>query len=347
MNEMALNNSSGMYEAVPEVYQLNRVDGFDPRKYMRLIVNEGQAGKYYLDVAFRKLWFRLKYPNGKIVKKLIKLTDDVAVVEAKVYLDRNDAEENYISNALAQKYRSSDDTFGNKFVELAETAAVGRALSDAGFGLQFADKEMDFDPEVTDAPIDEQILMGKALVPELLNGEPANEADGTVIGGESTDDNLPGQYNIEEYIPMPEEIGEAMQQGMTPAMQQNAGRLSNTPAAPVQKASQPAQNTPQSTYGQKAKSPSASSRGANTPASGNASEIKTNLPVEDIYRMLNREKAAAVVVPTGIYRGKTLGQVAVEKPDSIRWYVDTYSGPNNLLRAAAKYLMDAALAQAG
>lgn len=71
------------------------------------------------------------------------------------------------------------------------------------------------------------------------------------------------------------------------------------------------------------------------------------MPVEDIYKMLNREKAAAVVVPTGIFKGKTLGQVAVEKPDSIRWYVDTYSGPNNLLRAAAKYLMDTALSQAG
>ena len=84
MNEMALDNG-GMYEAVAEVNQLNRVEGFDPRKYMRLITNEGQTGRYYLDVAFRKLWFRLKYPNGKIVKKLIKLSDEVAVVEAKVY----------------------------------------------------------------------------------------------------------------------------------------------------------------------------------------------------------------------------------------------------------------------
>lgn len=43
-------------------------------------------------------------------------------------------------------------------MELAETAAVGRALSDAGFGLQFADKEEDFDPEVTEAPIEQYVL---------------------------------------------------------------------------------------------------------------------------------------------------------------------------------------------
>ena len=62
----------------------------------RVIQQEGQSGKYYLDVAFRKLWFRLKYPEGKIVKKILKLTDQVAIVEARVYLNKNDAEENFI-----------------------------------------------------------------------------------------------------------------------------------------------------------------------------------------------------------------------------------------------------------
>jgi len=148
MGEMAA-NTAYMYDEVEEIRNQNKVEGFDPRRYMRVIQQEGQAGKYYLDVAFRKLWFRLKYPEGKIVKKILKLTDQVAIVEARVYLNRNDAEENFISNALAQKYMTADGQFGNKFVELAETAAVGRALSDAGFGLQFADKEDDMDPEVT------------------------------------------------------------------------------------------------------------------------------------------------------------------------------------------------------
>ena len=146
MNEMVMNGTS-MYEEVAEVNNLNKVEGFDPRRFMRLIQKEGQPGKFYLDVAYRKLWFRLRYPEGKIVKKLIKLTDQVAIVEARVYLNRNDAEDNFISNALAQKYQTNDELFGSKYVELAETAAVGRALSDAGFGLQFADKEEDFDPE--------------------------------------------------------------------------------------------------------------------------------------------------------------------------------------------------------
>ena len=41
MNEMTM-NSACMYDEVEEIRNLNRVEGFDPRKYMRLIQNEGR-----------------------------------------------------------------------------------------------------------------------------------------------------------------------------------------------------------------------------------------------------------------------------------------------------------------
>lgn len=318
-------NTAYMYDQVEEIRNLNKVEGFDPRKYMRVIQQEGQAGKYYLDVAFRKLWFRLKYPEGKIVKKILKLTDQVAIVEARVYLNRNDAEENFISNALAQKYMTADGQFGNKFVELAETAAVGRALSDAGFGLQFADKEEDIDLEVTEAPFDPQLLSGNGIdgevLGEMLSGE--DMAGGTAL----PDENIPGQYGIEEYIPMPEEVGQAM--GMTPAMQNR------------QAAQKPAQGNQQP---KPAQAPAANNVPAGKASQG-VSNIRKDMPVEQIYSMLNRDSAAAVVVPMGFNKGKTLGQVAVEKPANLQWYVDSYGGPDNLLRAAAKFLIDMALGQ--
>ena len=61
---------------------------------------------------------------------------------------------------------------------------------------------------------------------------------------------------------------------------------------------------------------------------------------------LTRDVAVKVVVSAGCYKGKTLGRIAMEKPGSLQWYVDSYKGPDNLLRAAAKYLMDQALAPA-
>lgn len=365
-------NAAYMYDEVAEIRNLNKVEGFDPRKYMRVIQQEGQAGKYYLDVAFRKLWFRLKYPEGKIVKKILKLTDQVAIVEARVYLNRNDAEENFISNALAQKYMTADGQFGNKFVELAETAAVGRALSDAGFGLQFADKEEDIDPEVTEAPFDPQLLSGNSIygevLGEMLSGE--NMEGGTVL----PDENIPGQYGIEEYIPMPEEVGQAM--GMTPAMQQagtvpkatgqTAQGMASTAVRQTaqvqqtQKQQQPVQGmTPamqnrqaaqKPAQGNQQPKPAQASTANNVPAgktSQGASSIRKDMPVEQIYSMLNRDSAAAVVIPMGFNKGKTLGQIALDKPTDLKWYVDSYGGSDNLLRAAAKFLIDMALGQAG
>lgn len=356
-------NAAYMYDEVEGIRNLNKVEGFDPRRYMRIIGQEGQAGKYYLDVAFRKLWFRLKYPEGKIVKKILKLTDQVAIVEARIYLHRNDSEENFIANALAQKYRTEDGQFGNKFVELAETAAVGRALSDAGFGLQFADKEEDIDPEVTEAPFEPQFLSGSGIdgevLGEMLSGE--DMENGTAL----LDENIPGQYGIENYIPMPEEVGQAM--GMTPAMSQNGNMAQqNRQSQPQQnqqqrngvQQSQPRQNQQQSNQPQPkpAQAPAAKTApqpgrqaASNAPAGKNtqgAANIKKDMPVEQIYSMLDRDSAAAVVIPMGYNKGKTLGQVAVEKPANLQWYVDSYGGPDNLLRAAAKFLIDMALGQA-
>ncbi len=371
-------NAAYMYDEVEEIRNLNKVEGFDPRKYMRVIQQEGQSGKYYLDVAFRKLWFRLKYPEGKIVKKILKLTDQVAIVEARVYLNRNDAEENFISNALAQKYMTADGQFGNKFVELAETAAVGRALSDAGFGLQFADKEEDIDPEVTEAPFDPQLLSGNGIdgevLGEMLSGE--DMEGGTVL----PDENIPGQYGIEEYIPMPEEVGQAM--GMTPAMQQAGavpkatGQTAQGTASTAAQQAAPARQTAQLQQSAQAQqsvqgmTPAMQNRqAAQKPAQGNqqpkpvqaptannvpagktsqgVSNIRKDMPVEQIYSMLNRDSAAAVVIPMGFNKGKTLGQIALDKPTDLKWYVDSYGGPDNLLRAAAKFLIDMALGQAG
>ena len=329
MNETAM-NSTCMYDEVEEVRNLNKVEGFDPKRYMRLIPNGGQAGKYYLDVAYRKLWFRLRYPEGKIVKKILKLTEQVAIVEARVYLNRNDDEGNFISNALAQKYMTADDQFGNKFVELAETAAVGRALSDAGFGLQFADREGDSDPEVTEAPFDPQMVAGMGgILPEGTYMDPTLPEDAASDG-----ETIPGQYGMEEYIPMPEDVGQAV--GMTSVTQQ-AGAA---PAAAIQTMQGTAQWTGQAQQPVQGMPPAIQ----NSQAAGG---IRRDMPVEQLYSMLNRDSAAAVVIPMGFNKGKTLGQVAIEKPASLKWYVDSYGGPDNLLRAAAKFLIDAALGQVG
>ena len=48
---------------------------------------------------------------------------------------------------------------------------------------------------------------------EMLSGEDMENSAAPL------DENIPGQYGIENFIPLPEEVGQAM--GMTPAMSQN------------------------------------------------------------------------------------------------------------------------------
>lgn len=290
---------------IDNAIELNKVDGFDPKQYIRIIQTEEQPPKYYLDVVYRKFWFRLKYPMGKIKTKLIKLSEQMAVVEARVYMDRNDPEENYISNALSQKY-FSNDLFGTKYIELAETAAVGRALASAGFGLQFALE--DIDTEVVDAPIEcstTSIDINQNLIIEVETDSIENSNKEQIIKKE-----ISNQNSISSSLP--------------PAMQQQ----SQTKPLEKQAIKQPISGT-NSTLEQSESSPI------------EKKELTKDMPVDTIYAQLTRDTAAAVVVSCGFFKGKTLGQVAVEKPSSLNWYINSYNGSDNLLRAAAKFLLDA------
>ena len=142
-----------LYKKSEAVAALNRVDGFHPMELARKIGEEGQEEQLYLDVKYRKLWFRLVNPAGKIISRIITFTENMAVVEARIYLDKCDQEDNYVANSFSQKFRSDDPKFGDKFLEMAATAAVGRALSDAGYGVQFADVGEENDPAQVDAGI--------------------------------------------------------------------------------------------------------------------------------------------------------------------------------------------------
>lgn len=265
-----------MYDEMPVVAELNRVEGFDPRRFMREIVTETQEKQLYLDVKYRKLWFRLKHPDGKIKKSIIKLTEQLAIVEAKVYLDKNDPDENYVSSALAQRFLQQDDRFGNRYVELAETASVGRALADAGFGLQFCDIGEESDPGIVDS------------------GIPIGTSEGQ------------------------EQVAPVTAPQQSPNGQSTAAVSPAKTPAPAQAPQQPKAQPPKASY-------------------------TATMPVDEICSLMTLDEAKKVVVDCGIYRGKTLGQVALEKPSSLNWYVDDYKGPNNIMRAGAKLLINSAV----
>lgn len=122
-----------MYESDPMVAALNRVPGFDPLKLMgRKRTAGAEKDEESLDFRYKKLWFRLAHRTGRIRLNRLSITEQLAIIEAQVYLELTDA--NPVSSFTAACTREEG---GDKYIESAQIRAMDQALTDAGFGLQF------------------------------------------------------------------------------------------------------------------------------------------------------------------------------------------------------------------
>lgn len=143
-------STTTMFQSQPAVAALNKVQGFDPKKFLRKTFSEiSKKDVMYLDLKYKRLWFRLAYPKGRINKTILKITEQIAIIEAKIYLDRNDTEP--VSSFIAQ--RNTEGKKGSLYIEAAQHAAENQALIDAGFGIQFCDISQGNDAELFDPGI--------------------------------------------------------------------------------------------------------------------------------------------------------------------------------------------------
>ena len=115
---------------------INKVEGFDPSalavEYIDLTTQEKRKR---LPVMAQMAWFRLKHPEGKIAIA-VEPVKDYFVATARIYVSYKDPQESYLAEATAsRRYDPLKPTVSPR--EWAQTAAVGIALRNAGFGLQF------------------------------------------------------------------------------------------------------------------------------------------------------------------------------------------------------------------
>ena len=127
-------DSAMLYNTHPVVSELNCVKGFDPLRFMKA-TPEGPK----LELKYKKIWFRLKYPQGRFKYSALKITDQLAIIEARVYFDKNDPEPKAAFTARSDKATAP----GGMYIEAAQYAAIDQALTDAGFGIQFAQDDSD------------------------------------------------------------------------------------------------------------------------------------------------------------------------------------------------------------
>lgn len=116
---------------------INAVEGFNPEDYAvdYTDLNTKETRKR-LPVIAQIAWFRLKYPLGKIALKT-EQKGGLFIAYARIHPDYRDPVDAFLSEATASRTKSEDmPSVAPR--EWAQTAAIGIALRNAGFGLQFS-----------------------------------------------------------------------------------------------------------------------------------------------------------------------------------------------------------------
>ena len=125
-----------MYEVFPAVAALNQVQGFNPLKMLRRMVSPKTGEEVLrLDLQYKKLWFRLRHPEGRIRVNPLRITEQIAIYEAQVYLHKEDPAPVCSFTSSISKEEAPD----GKYIQAAQEDAIDNALSDAGFGIQLSD----------------------------------------------------------------------------------------------------------------------------------------------------------------------------------------------------------------
>lgn len=125
-----MTNEKNMTSSIP--WDLNRLRGFDFMKFTQTKdIGEGKKD-LFMSLEGQKTWFRLACPNGGLVLNALRVTDAMAIFEARVFADANDR--NPLASSTATK--KADKATGDAYIRAAQDAALGEALKSAGFCLQ-------------------------------------------------------------------------------------------------------------------------------------------------------------------------------------------------------------------
>lgn len=331
--------------------------GFDPMKLLRKAVSAINGEPVLrLELPYKKLWFRKSHPNGRIYVKPLQLNEKIAIYEAQVFLNRDD-------NVPFVSYTASvanEGTPDGKYAEKAQNEAVDNALSDAGFGIQIADRYYGSEVPVSAYP---------GTAPKAVH-RPASKPVQTSVKAV-----VQPPAVAEQTVPAPQAKTEvstaqpAAQTGVqtvtkaepvvTPKVEAKAEPIAQevpaVKAEPVQPVIAPEAKAAPEVHAANAalellRGGSAQPAAAQaTPAEKDGSDLpftfgpeyNNDMSVEQIVGLMTLEQAKKVVVDDGMCKGMTMGEVAEKRPASLQFYLSVgYKKNNNILKAAAQILLN-------
>ncbi len=298
---MKSDNSAVLYNAESTAAGLNRVKGFDPLKYVRSTENGA-----VLDLPYQKLWFRLRHPNGKIRIFIKNLSEKIAAVEARVYFDRADSE------PAANCIISGVDAEDKVSVAKAQHDAMEKALSDAGFGLQF----ISVNPSAVKA--EEKAVTKKAEKPK----QPAKE-----VKPEKAEEPVKAEIKTEAVKAEPEAApAKAETEEAPPVTDPLLSVVNNIENSSIKVDEQTGEVIEQH----------AAAEDEPTPVS-----YDKTTPIDEICAVMTLEDAKNYVIDGGPYNGWKVGTLAERRPVKVlEMIIEKYPTEDNILRAATKLILD-------
>ena len=316
------NQEPMLYATNAAVASLNHVSDFDPLKFLRRTTSRKTGEDVMrLDLRYKKLWFRLACPTGRLKLNALRITEKMAIFEAKVYRDREDTEplSSYIANCTL------DATPGGLYVEAAQEEALDTALSNAGFGIQFADVGSESEEYGSEVPVGAKAEIAKPVQVKTVAAKPVQtKAEVTESVQKQPEAVKVALQELVKADPLDAIMADDM-----PVPEQTTAEVVEKPKTVVPESVQLVQTLlepPQNVIVLEQEPP--------------ATAYTQSSPVEEILQQMTYEQAQNVIVDCGTCKGWTLAQVADRRPASLRWYVRGYLGDNNILRAAAAIIWD-------
>lgn len=116
------------------INNINQVEDFYPDSLAEEYALEEGKTIRKLPVRYRIGWFKLAHPNGRI-RVEVKSSGGLHTATAYIYAERTDGIDEYLASGTSSRADNKDIKISA--LEWAQTAAIGVALRNAGFGLNY------------------------------------------------------------------------------------------------------------------------------------------------------------------------------------------------------------------
>lgn len=351
-------------------WDLRRLPNFDFSEYLRKVEKpDGKGQTVEMTLEGTKRWFRLACPNGGLVLNALRVSDTMAIYEARVFADAVDR--NPLASFTATQ--RADKAKGDAYIRAAQDAALEGALRASGFSLEVSllartvgisaaaaqpgqtdggeqpaeTLEPSPAPAQTNAPVQEA-AGGAAPAVDKAAQQPKPAADTAPrpapvgppphaaprpapVGSQSgtSGENRPAPVGPQPHAAPAQEKEKSAPTVVNIGDVRQAAAAENKPDGQVERDTQPGPEA----------APAAAPAQEAPPAPAPVT-YAPDMTVEEITQRMTLEQAQNLKVLDGTCKGWTLAQVAKDRPTSLRWLQSVCPFADNELKAAATIVLN-------